>query len=40
LAANIKEAKQANKRYIPIAKKLDEEVAQKLNGTLDTPDLK
>src|SRR4051794_40692323 len=40
LAANITQAKAANKRYIPIAKKLDEEVAQKLNHTLDTPELK
>ena len=31
LAANLKQAKEANKRYIPIAKKLDEEIAQKLN---------
>jgi cell division protein FtsI/penicillin-binding protein 2 len=31
LAANLRQAKEANKRYIPIAKKLDEEIAQKLN---------
>ena len=40
IAANLKQAKEANKRYIPIAKKLDEEVAQKINRTLDTPEVK
>jgi len=40
LAATLKQAKEAKKRYIPLAKKLDEEVAQKLNRTLDTPELK
>jgi cell division protein FtsI (penicillin-binding protein 3) len=40
MAANLKQAKQANKRYVPIAKKLDEETVQKLNRSLDTPDLR
>ena len=38
LATQLQQAKDAKKRYVPIAKKLDEELAQKLNKTLDSPD--
>src|SRR6476619_5927750 len=35
LAAQLKQGKEANKRYLPIAKKLDEDVVQKVNKALD-----
>jgi cell division protein FtsI/penicillin-binding protein 2 len=37
---DLREAKETNKRFVWLAQKLDEETAQKLNKTLDTPDLK
>jgi cell division protein FtsI (penicillin-binding protein 3) len=40
LAAQIRQGKEANKRFVPIVKKVDEDVAQKINKSLDTPDLK
>ncbi|MFT3745667.1 MAG: penicillin-binding protein 2 [Pyrinomonadaceae bacterium] len=38
LATQLRQAKDSKKRYVPIAKKLDEEVSQKLNKVFDTPD--
>ena len=40
IAAQLKQGKEANKRYVAIVKKLEEETVQKLNKALDTPDLK
>ena len=40
IATQLKQGREANKRYIPIVKKLEEESVQKLNKALDTPDLK
>lgn len=40
LANQLRQGKAANKRYVPIAKKLDEDVAQNINKALDTPDVK
>ena len=40
LANQLRQGKEANKRFVPIAKKLDEEVAQKINRALDYPDVK
>ncbi|MBV9216354.1 MAG: penicillin-binding protein 2 [Acidobacteria bacterium] len=40
IAANIRQGKESNKRFVPIAKKLDEDVAQKINKVLDTPELR
>src|SRR5436190_5827316 len=40
LATQLRQGKEANKRYIPIAKKLDEDLVQKVNKALDTPDVK
>ncbi|MEO6656517.1 MAG: penicillin-binding protein 2 [Pyrinomonadaceae bacterium] len=40
LAASLRQGKEGNKRFIPIAKKLDEDVVQKINKALDTPDVK
>ena len=37
---NLREAKELRKRFVWIAQKLDEDTAQKLNKSLDTPDLK
>lgn len=37
---DLREAKEGNKRFVWLAQKLDEETAQKLNKTLETPDLK
>ena len=40
LAAQLRQGKEGNKRYIPIAKKLEEDVVQKVNKALDTSDVK
>jgi cell division protein FtsI (penicillin-binding protein 3) len=40
LAAQLHQAKDANKRFIPIAKKLDIDAVQALNRALDTPGIK
>lgn len=40
LAAQIRQGKEGNKQYVVIAKKLDDDVAQKVNKALDTTDLK
>ncbi len=40
LANQLKQGKEANKRFVPVAKKLDEELVQKINRALDTPDVK
>ncbi|MGB2912359.1 MAG: penicillin-binding protein 2, partial [Pyrinomonadaceae bacterium] len=40
LAAQLRQGKEGNKKYVAIAKKLDDEVAQKYNKALDTADLK
>jgi len=40
LAIQLRQAKEGNKRYVPIAKKIDEDVVQKINKALDTPDVK
>ena len=40
IAAQLREGKEANKKYIPIAKKLDEEAVQKINKALDMPEVK
>lgn len=40
IATQLQQGKNANKRFIPIAKKLDEEIAQRVNRALDTPDLR
>ena len=40
IAAQLRQGKESNKRYVAIAKKLEEESVQKLNKALDTPDLK
>lgn len=40
LAGQIRQGKEGNKRFIPIARKLDDEVAQKVNKSLDLPDVK
>ncbi|HLM60651.1 MAG TPA: penicillin-binding protein 2, partial [Pyrinomonadaceae bacterium] len=37
---DLREAKENNKRFVWLAQKLDEEAAQKINKTLETPDLK
>lgn len=40
LAAQLRQGKEGNKKYVAIAKKLDDETAQKYNKALDVPDLK
>jgi cell division protein FtsI (penicillin-binding protein 3) len=40
LATQIRQGKEANKRFVAIVKKVDEDVAQKINKSLDTADLK
>ena len=40
IAAQLRQGKEGNKKYVALAKKLDEDVAQKYNKALDTPDLK
>lgn len=40
LAAQLQQAKESKKRYVPIAKKLDEEVSQKLNKSFDSADIR
>lgn len=40
LAAQLKQGKEVNKRFVPLAKKLDEDVAQRINKALDMPDVK
>jgi len=40
LANQLREGKESKKRFVPIAKKLDEEVVQNINKSLDTPDVK
>ncbi len=40
IASQIRQAKEGNKRFIVIAKKLDEDVAQKVNKALDTPGIR
>src|SRR5688572_26133235 len=39
IANQIKQGKEAKKRFVPIAKKLDEEAVQKINKALDTTDV-
>jgi cell division protein FtsI (penicillin-binding protein 3) len=40
LATQLRQAKEAKKRYVPLLKKLDTAAVQKLNKALDTPDVK
>ncbi len=40
VANQLRQGKAANKRFVPLAKKLDEEVVQKINRALDHPDVK
>jgi cell division protein FtsI (penicillin-binding protein 3) len=40
LAVSLRQAKEAGKRYVPIARKLEEEVVLKVNKALDTPELR
>lgn len=40
LAMQLRQGKEGGKRYIPLAKKLEEDVVQKINKALDTPDVK
>lgn len=40
LATQLKQGKEANKRFVPLAKKLDEDVAQRINKALDQPNIK
>ncbi|MFN0279609.1 MAG: peptidoglycan D,D-transpeptidase FtsI family protein [Pyrinomonadaceae bacterium] len=40
VANQLKKGKEANKRFVPLVKKLDEEVVQKVNRALDFPDVK
>ena len=40
LVAQLKQGKESGKRFLAVAKKLDEDVVQKLNKALDTRDLK
>ena len=40
LAATLRQAKEAGKRYVPIARKLDEDIVLKVNKALDTPELR
>ena len=40
IARQLTQGKQANKRFVPIAKKLDEEAVQKVNRALDLPEVK
>lgn len=40
LANQLKQGKEAKKRFVPIAKKLDEETVQKFNKALDDPEIK
>ncbi|MEO6051701.1 MAG: penicillin-binding protein 2 [Pyrinomonadaceae bacterium] len=40
IASLLRQGKEGKKRFIAIAKKLDEDVAQKINKALDTPDVK
>lgn len=40
LTAQLKQGKDANKRYLPLAKKLEEDVVQRINKALDTPETK
>ena len=40
LGKQLRQGKQGNKRFVPIAKKLDEEIVQKINRALDSPDVK
>jgi cell division protein FtsI (penicillin-binding protein 3) len=40
LTVQLRRAREANKRYLPIAKKLEEDAVQKINKALDTPELR
>lgn len=40
ISNQLRQAKEAKKRFVPIAKKLDEDIVQKINKSLDTPDVK
>ena len=40
VATQLRQGKEGHKRFVAIAKKLDEEFAQKINRALDTPDIK
>ncbi len=40
VAGTIRQGKENNKRFIPIAKKLDEDVVQRINRALDVPEVK
>src|ERR1043166_6260320 len=40
IANQLKQGKEGNKRFVPLAKKLDEDVAQNINKQLDLPDVR
>jgi cell division protein FtsI (penicillin-binding protein 3) len=40
LGMQLRQAKEANKRYLPIAKKIDEDAVQRINKALDAADVK
>lgn len=40
LTMQLRQAKDANKRYLPLAKKVEEESVQRINKALDTPDVR
>lgn len=40
IQSQLKQGKEANKRFVPLVKKLDEEVVQKINKSLDVSDVK
>ncbi|MGB7202888.1 MAG: penicillin-binding protein 2 [Pyrinomonadaceae bacterium] len=40
LATQLRQGREANKRFVPLAKKLDEDVAQRINKALDQPNIK
>lgn len=40
LTNQLKQGKEANRRFVPLAKKLDEDVVQRINKALDLPDVK
>ena len=40
IITQLRQGKEAKKRFVPIAKKLDDDIAQKINKALDTPGVK
>jgi len=40
VANQLRQGKEANKRFVPLAKKLDEDIVQKINKILDHPEVK